>query len=145
MNSRFCLRLTLVEQAEDKPYSVLSKITITANEVSTNRYKQYAEAGLEYVGRQILLEALKGSKGFQDYQVLITDNLPQVGEMAAYDPTTGAGLKVEISCRRLGEDTGRNIVLHLGKQASGIIDHIGRNMRSLTAEERDKVQKIAPF
>ncbi len=142
VNNRFCLRLTLVEQAEDKPYSGLSEITIIANEVSTYRYNQYAEAGLEHIGRQVLLEMLRGAEGFEDYQILITDSFPQVKGMEAYDSRTGAGLQIKISCRRLGEDTGRDVVLYLGRQASGIIEHIGRNMRPLSAEEREKVQKI---
>lgn len=135
INGRFCLRLTLVEQAEDKPYSVLSEISMIANEVSTFRYKQYAEAGLKNLGRQVLLEMLRGSEKFQDYQVLITDNFPQHREIEAYDAKTGAGLQIDISCRRLGEDTGRDIVLHLGKQVTGIIEYIGQNMRPPTRED----------
>lgn len=142
INNSFCLRLTLVEQAEDKPYSVLTEISMIANEVSTFRFKQYARVGLEYLGRQVLLEMLRGIEKFQDYQMLITDNLPKHMEMKAYDPKTGAGLQTSISCRRLGEDTGRDIVLHLGKQVTGIIEYLGHNMRPPTKEEWEKFQAI---
>jgi hypothetical protein len=142
IKNRFCLRLTLIEQAEEKPYSVLSEILMVANDVLTFRYKQYAEAGLEHLGRQVLLEMLRGSEKFRDYQVLITDNLSQNRKIEAYDAKTGAGLQIDISCRRLGEDTGRDIFLHLGKQVTGIIKNIGQNMRPATREEWEKLQKI---
>lgn len=142
INESFCLRLTLLEQAEDKPYSALTEISMIANKVSALRYKQYEGIGLAHLGRQVFLEMLRGIENFQDYQILITDNLPKHIEMEAYDPKTGAGLQIRISCRRLGEDTGRDILLHLGKQVTSIIEDIGRNMRRPTKEEWEKLQAI---
>lgn len=142
VDDSFCLRLTSVEQAEDKPYTVYSELTIVANEVATSRYRQYERAGLEHVGRQVLLEMLRGSDVFTDYQVWITDNFPQTRVMEAHDPKTGAGLLVEIVCRRLGEDTGRNVVFNLGRQVSGIITQNGLNLRTLAKDEMEKVNII---
>ena len=63
---KFCLRLTIVEQAEDKPYTCLTEINLIANDVATSRYKEYEEVGLDFVGRNILLEALRSSQEFAD-------------------------------------------------------------------------------
>jgi len=143
IEEKFCLRLTIVEQAEDKPYTCLSEVNLIANDVATSRYNEYEEEGLDFVGRQILLETLRGSQEFSDLQILITDNFPQKREIVVYDPKTRSNLDVAISCRRLGEDTGRDILLNLGRQVSGIIDHILHTIRPLTEEEKSKVIEIA--
>lgn len=139
----FCLRLTIVEQAEDKPYTCLTEINLIANDVATSRYKEYEEAGLDFVGRQMLLETLRGSQEFADLQILITDNFPQNKEIVVYDPKTRSRLVIVVSCRRLGEDTGRDILLNLGRQVSRIIEHMLRTIRPLTEEEKSKVIEIA--
>jgi len=143
IEDRFCLRLMLVEQAEDKPYTCLTEINLVADDVATSRYKKYEAVGLDFVGRQILLETLRGSQGFADLQILITDNFPQTKELVAYDSKTRLRLDVMISCRRLGENTGRDIVLNLGRQVSGIIEHMLLTVRPLTQEEKMKVIEIA--
>lgn len=139
----FCLRLTIVEQAEDKPYTCLTEINLIANDVATSRYKEYEEAGLDFVGRQMLLETLRESQEFAELQILITDNFPQNKEIVAYDPKTSSRLVAVVSCRRLGEDTGRDILLNFGRQVFGIIEHMLRTIRPLTEEEKSKVIEIA--
>ncbi len=143
IEEKFCLRLTLIEQAEDKPYTCLTEINLIANDVATSRYKEYEAVGLDFVGRQILLETLKESQEFGGLQMLITDNFPQTKELVAYDPKTKSRLDVVISCRRLGEDTGRDVILHIGRQVSGIIEHMLHNVRPLTQEEKRKVIEIS--
>ena len=142
IEDKFCLRLTIVEQAEDKPYTCLTEINLIANDVATSRYKEYEEVGLDFVGRQILLETLRGSQEFANLQILIMDNFPQNKEVVAYDPKTRSRLDAVISCRRLGEDTGRDVLLNLGRQVSGIIEHMLRTVRPLTQEEKSKVIEI---
>lgn len=139
---RFWLRLTLVEQAEGQPYCVLTEVAMLCNEVATSRYQQYAGAGLEAFGRQVMLEMLWQSKEFCDIDILITDNLPHTREVHAHDPKTGSQFEVEITCRRLGEDTGKDVLLHLGRQVCGIIEELQRRRRPLTSEELMKVEAI---
>lgn len=142
IEDHFCLRLTLVEQAEGKPYTVLSEINMIANDIATLRYRQYEKASLEHVGRQVFLEMLRGCQEFGRLQVLIEDNFPKHGGVVVHDPKTGADLKVEITCRRLGEDNGRDIVLNLGDQVLHTIGQILRTLRPLTLREKAKVMQI---
>jgi hypothetical protein len=139
---RFNLRLTLVEQEEGQPYTVLSELNIRANPIATGRYRQYAKQGLDFIGRQVLLEMLRQSKRFADLQVLITDNFPQKRSVDGHDPKSGAAIHVDIFCRRLGEDTGRDVILHLGKQVSGIVEHLGHSLRPLTDAEQKRLARI---
>jgi len=138
----FFLRLTLVERAKDKPCTVVTEVIMVANDVATSLYKEYEAAGLERFGRQVLLEMLRGSEQIANCQIPISDSLPQVLEFKACDPRIGAGLIVEITCRRLGEDTGRDFVVNVGTQVSGIIGHICDVLRPLSPEEQREVREI---
>jgi hypothetical protein len=136
------LRLTFVIQGEARPYCVLAEVHILCNDIATARYKQYADIGLEPFGRLILLESLCSMKKFAECEVVLTDNFPQTRKMVAYDSKTRAQLNVAITCRRLGEDTGRDILLHLGHHVCGGIDQMLRRGRPLTPEERRKLAQI---
>ena len=142
IQGHFCLRLTIVEQAQDKPYTVVSEINMIANDIATSHYRQYQKAGLEHVGRQVLFEMLRGCQEFGQLQVLIEDNFPQHRVVEAHDPKTGAGLNVKITCRRLGEDTGTDILLNLGDEVSHAIGQMLRTLRPLTPQEKAKVMQI---
>jgi hypothetical protein len=142
VEDRLFLCLAAVEWAEDKPYTVLTEVTIVANEQATRRYKQYEAAGLEHFGRQVLLETLRGSEEFASCQILITDDSTQTLELELHDPRTGVGLHVELACRRLGEDTGRDILVNVGTQVSGIIEQIHRTLKPLSADESKKILEI---
>jgi hypothetical protein len=138
----YWLRLTLVIQGEGQPYSALAEARISCNDVATARYKPYAEAGLEPFGRLLLLEALRAEKGFAEFQVVLTENFPQTREFVAYDSKTNAQMNVTITCRRLGEDTGRNLLLRLGRQVCGTIDQMQQRGRPPIAEEQRKIAQI---
>jgi TIR domain len=109
------LRLTFVIQGEARPYSVLAEVHILCNDIATARYKQYADVGLEPFGRLILLESLRSMKEFAECEVVLPDNFPQTRKIVSHDSKTKSQLNVTITCRRLGEDTGRDILLHLGR------------------------------
>ena len=141
-DGRFWLRLTLVEQAEGQPYSVLTEVVMLCNDEATSRYQQYAKAGIEPFGRQVLLETLRGTKEFCDLDVLITDSLTFIREIGVYDSKTNVGFEVKITCRRLGEDTGKDILLHVGRQVCDITQQLQRSRRRLTPEELRKVEEI---
>lgn len=141
-DGRCWLRLILVIQGEAQPYSVLVEVQMLCNDIATARYKQYVEAGLEPFGRLLLLEALRGEQRVADLEIVLTDNFPQSREFVAYDSKTHAQLNVTITCRRLGEDTGRDLLLHLGQQVCGTIDQMQQRGRPLTPEEKRKIARI---
>ena len=142
VGGRSWIRMTLVEQAQNMACSVLTEVTLLCNEVATARYMQFERAGLESFGRQVLLESISQAGEFKESTILLTDSLPRTHTMVLADPRTGIRLDVTIACRRLGEDTGRDILLHVGSQVVGIIDRIRRSERPLTQKEIRKLGKI---
>lgn len=136
------LRLTLVEQAKDQPYSVLTDVFMLLNDSATSRYRQYEKAGLDFIARDLFLELLVGTEEFAKLDILIGDELPQRQEITAYDPKTRSGFDVTVICRRLGEDTGRDILFHVGRQIKQIYEQSRANHRPLTNEEFAKLMQI---
>lgn len=142
LNGKIWFRLTLSEHANDQPYSVLTDVFILLNAVATSRYHQYAEAGLDFVGQDIFLGLLTFDEEFANLDILIGDDLPQKKEKIIYDPKTHVGCEVTIVCRRLGQDTGRDILFHVGRQIRQIYEHSRSTHRRLTGEESRKVKEI---
>lgn len=142
VEEHFYLQLTFVAHSESQPYCVLTEVKMRCNEITTARYKKYADAGLAFVGQLIVLECLRGTEELDNLDIIITDNTTQTKEFRAYDSKTEAGLDGVVICRRLGEDTGRDLYFHLGRQIAGTIDQIQHRTRPLTQEERAKVKEV---
>lgn len=51
----FSMRITMVEQAKDQPYSVLTEIRIIANDVATGGYLKFAEADIDWIKRGAII------------------------------------------------------------------------------------------
>lgn len=142
LNGCIWFRLTLSEHANDQPYSVLTDVLMLLNAAATSRYHQYAEAGLDFIGQDVFLELLTGDEKFANLDILIGDDLPQKQEISAHDSKTDIGFEVKIVCRRLGQDTGRDILFHVGRQIRQIYEHSCSTHRPLTREELQKVKEI---
>jgi hypothetical protein len=140
VDDRFHLRFTLVEQALTEPFSILTEILIMANKTATERYRQYEAAGLDWVGRQVMLEAL--GWGEKDLFFILDDQFPQAKELQAVDPKTNIGFEVMITSRRLGNDTGKSILLNLTARLETIRDSQRQTLRQLTRNEMAQLLKI---
>ena len=142
LDNRLQLRLTAVQIAMDNPYTVITEIRIIANEILTRRYSQYEDAGLDWVGRMLIFELVIGVENFLDKMVLIVDDLPATQKLQAIDPRSGIAAEVIITCRRLGADTGMDILVPVGRIASNIIESMRRRMRPLTEAEHVGINAI---
>jgi hypothetical protein len=141
-DGNYWLRLTLLIHGEAQPYSALVEMHMLCNDVATARQKQYAEAGLEPFGRLLLLETLRSEERVTALNIVLTDNFPQIRKLVFYDAKTNAQLNVTITCRMLGEDTGRDHLLHLGYQICNTTDQMQHRGRPLTSEEKRNLTRI---
>lgn len=140
------LRYTMLEQAKDQPFSVLTEVVVDANEGATRRYKQYEEAGLDWVGRQVVFEAL-GASGEQDFFMILDDQFPQVKQFHAPVQGTTLAYTITITCRRFGEDTGKSVLLNIRARLEAIRESQRSTLRTTTPEETAVLLKIvtSPF
>lgn len=141
-DDRFHVLLTMVEQTEDQPYTVLSEISIIANDTATRRYLQYEEAGVGFFGRELILGAVRQLDGLEDMTMLLEDQMPKTKTLGWTDPDLGVQFEVEVTSRRLGEDTGRDILLHLGTQIVQILEYRKERIREPTEEELGRIREV---
>ncbi len=124
-NSNFHLRLTLVEQTEEQPYSVLSVVELVANKNATKIYEELEAKGKEKLGRRQIVGALVSAiRGGLDLSVQLEDQFEKGLVVQVRDKKIGADYLARISARRMGEDTGRDVLVHLGNQIIQIYQHM---------------------
>jgi hypothetical protein len=141
IDDRFHLRYTMIERATEQPFTVLTEIVIEANDVATRRYRQFEEAGLDWFGRQMVFEFLAELQG-EDFFLMLDDQFPQVKELVTLDPKFGLGYEVTIVCRRLGEDTGKSVLMNVRARLEAIREAQRSTIRQPTPEEKERLIKI---
>lgn len=112
----FFLRLTMVEQAEDKPYTVLCECELIANEAATARYLAFQKEQLDWVERAAIVEMTAASLREGEHHFVIDDQFPKVYRGALVDSALGAAYKLEVFARRMGEDNGKAVFFDYGEQ-----------------------------
>lgn len=121
----FHIQLTLVEQTVEQPYSVLSVIEIIANEEATKIYKTLEDSGKGEQGRRqivgVLAEAIKNGLPMS---IQLEDQFEKARIVELKDKSSNAQFLVRVSTRRMGEDTGRDVLVHVGNQIVQIHQHM---------------------
>lgn len=115
----FCLRLTLVEQAVDQPYSVLTEINIIGDEIATSRVIEHVSKGEREYSHYEIISLLHREIAIKDFlRVTLDDEFPQFfhGNLRCLNPERIYDIR--IASRRLGQDTGRDILLDVGGQVA---------------------------
>lgn len=114
-NGLFMFRFTFVDHGSQVPYVVLTEILAIANEIATELYKKHVSDGKEWLGRYpIILMLSKFAEESNNLQLIIEDSFPQKAEFTLRDSKLGASYDVFVTSRRLGEDTGKNVLVDFG-------------------------------
>ncbi len=110
-DGHFIMHFLFAQHSERMPYTIVTEISVLTNPEATRRYNRYADAGLDWYGRQVLVAVIAPLAEKEDIRVLLTDNKPQTLNFHMHDPKTGGQLELIISCRWLGEDTGKDVLV----------------------------------
>ncbi|MCG1024967.1 MULTISPECIES: toll/interleukin-1 receptor domain-containing protein [Dehalobacter] len=139
----FVLYIDSISFAKDQAWSILANATIVANDKATKRYKEYVDIGLDWVMKINVLTifAENFSKG-QELKLLIKDNNRVTQEITVVDSKLGYEFKLIVSIRRLGEDTGKDILFNYGSILEIIASSSISRSRKLTNEETLKLFSI---
>jgi hypothetical protein len=138
----FFLRITMVEQAKDQPYTVLSEIEARANEVATARYLTFQEEDLGWIERLAIIGMISTSMNEGNHQFIIDDQFPQVRSGVIRDRKSGAAYEITATARRLGGDTGKAVFFDFGSQVKQISEGLEHTLREPTADEGEKIQRL---
>ena len=124
-NGLFAVRLTISEQAKDQPYTCLTVVTIMCSEEGTERYlEKEAEGEGEVARREIVGCLVKCVDGGLELRMWLDDQFEKSLVMTVPDEETGSEYWISVMSRRLGEDTGRAILLRTGDQIRQIHRHM---------------------
>lgn len=138
----FHLRITLLEHAVEQPYSVITEIVVEANEAATERYKEYAEEGLDWFGRYLILEMLGNLRQDDELYFVLEDSLPKGRRFNVTDPKTGMEYEVYVNSRRIGQDNGKDIFVDWGSQLHDLIRSFAEEAKKLPLEVKAKIVEV---
>jgi len=141
-DGRWVLRVTVVEAPGDMPCSVLTEIVVRGNAQATKRQEEYERRGFADFGRTVVITAFAEIVAKRKVFLALGDNFPQTSGSTLHDPRTGITYDMLISARRLGEDTGKDIVVDCAGLLEAILKSISANQRPLTEKERAELADL---
>ncbi len=142
VNGRAFLDFALVQTAASWGHSILWSIMITASELATKRYKQYVEADLEWVGRFLMLEQVIDFVDKGEMRLGLDSGIPKERRLTIHDPKLNIGYELVISARRLGHDSGKDIIVDCGVLFTEVYNQVKSAMRKTTPEETQRLLAI---
>jgi len=139
---RVAVFITIVQQNVDQPYTVLSRVTVFLNEVASRRHIDLVEAGAEGVARQLVIESVSEMPQLDEFRVLLSDAEPVTKEIGVRDSNVGLEYRVRAEAQRLGEDSGRDLMVPVGRVLQGLATQTRGRLRELSPEERRLAREI---
>ena len=138
-DDRFVLRITFIRQEENFPCTVLTEVVLVANEAATKRHNVYVDAGFDWLGRQLMVEAVAELVAKADLRLRLEDATPVKFGGEILDSRTGRGYQVSGASRRLGEDTGKDILVDPNALFRNLLDAERATLRKLTKAEHERL------
>jgi len=113
LSGLFSVRLTYVEQAQNQPYTVLTVVTIMSSPRATEIYEEYSVSGKGSEGRFRIVSKLHDFlERTEDLRPRLSDQFEKTMVATVAGEDLGEEYQVHVSARRLGEDTGRDILVN---------------------------------
>jgi hypothetical protein len=113
VDGSFAIMLNFIEQAKNQPYTCLTSIEILCSKFATKQYESKKKLLSEEHARayivQVIHEYFQSHSNFRPQLVKERENITNV---LVNGSKTGEEYLVRIGVRRLGEDTGRNILVN---------------------------------
>jgi TIR domain len=135
----FRMTYTLIETSAGWPFSLLTEVILRCNEVVTRRYQEYVKAGLDWLGRMVLTEALIDLAEADDIRLILDDQFPKLFEGRIQDSKRNAVYEITIKCRRMGEDNGKDQLVNVTNYLRQIRDFSRQASRKPTREELERM------
>ncbi len=129
-DNSFLIRLTYVEQAQGQPYCVLTTIEIVCSPKVAEIYQPNSPTNEGVEGRLYILEAiLTGLEMESDIRPRLSDQFEKTVVRTVDGKKRGEMYFVKISVRRLGEDTGGDILTNSTNLVRQTVEHMHKVLR----------------
>ncbi len=136
----YVLRLTFVDHANNIPYVVLTEISIIGNEVASQHHAIQNKEGKEWIGRYAVLLALGDfAKKNNELQLIIEDSFPQKTNFLLGDPNRDVYYSVIVTARRMGKDTGRDVLIDYGNHFITVVEQLKKTIKDFPETFSDYV------
>jgi preprotein translocase subunit Sss1 len=138
----FHLRFTIINSVTSLNMTLLAEVVVVCNEVITARQEQFHNAGLGWLGRMVISEAVFEFGAHDDFRVILDSTSPERIKGAIRDSKIGAEYSIVTTCRKLGEDNGKDQLVNISNYLKNIREHMRATSRKPTHEEHQKYLKI---
>ena len=135
LDDRMLLTVNSVFFYNSQPFSVISRVRILGNEETTERYREFRGQGLEWFYAYTTIYALAHAEKIQSCQVHLIGDRPDEQTIVVKDKQSRKALQTRIWCRRLGQDTGKDVVFRYGTIFEALSETLMARQRKLTLEE----------
>ena len=133
------LRITIVEHYRTPPVTGLTTIYVSCNDAATRRYRIFEREGFDSLGRDVILEALAEFAANEELFLLLEDQHEKSFDFGIQDVKRGIRLEVHVTSRRLGEDTGKDLLVNIGGQLKTVRDSARASATKLSPEEAQRL------
>ena len=132
-------RLTIVQEAIDQQFTILSLISILTDDEGDKNYHQLlVEAGTERANAEFISLAIDSLTQSHDVRIVLTD---QFERAEAFSCVTDSGTyEIIVSSRRLGLDNGRDVIVDIGSQ----LVELAKGMRSVLERPPSNLSPQSP-
>jgi hypothetical protein len=133
------LRIIIVEHYRTPPVTGLTTISVACNDLATRRYRIFDREGFGSVGRGVILEALAEFAAKEELFLLLEDQHEKSFDFGIKDDKKGIRLEVHVTSRRLGEDTGKDLLVSISGQLSTVRDSARASTAKLPPEDTQRL------
>lgn len=117
------MRMVLLDHSPQFPYSCYTEVRFAFDRATSNWFRAQLKADQgEYARLQILGVLAKCLAEVGDLRILLPDQFPKHKSLECADESSPIRFMVEVEARRLGEDTGRDILFDVGSQLTKIYE-----------------------
>lgn len=142
INGLFALEITMVEQAKNEPYTILTTVRVVGNEIATKYYHELKKVGLDWFHRFTVLTKISEVADDKNTQLLLNDETKKEAKIHIQADDIDIHWSVHIESRRLGKDTGKSILIRIGGQLNLVCTSLSTTLRQLTKQENDLLKQI---
>ncbi|MDQ2046029.1 toll/interleukin-1 receptor domain-containing protein [Pseudoalteromonas sp. 20-92] len=135
VNGNFALIINFVEQAKDQPFTVLTNIELLASPAATLKYHQISQAENEEVARASIITTVHNYLSRKsDLKPRLSSEYENVERLEIPGDEVHEIYSLRIGTRRLGEDTGKDILVNVSNLILQAHEHMTSVLKSPVTE-----------
>lgn len=139
IDDKLTVRIIIVEHYLAPPVTALTTIGVSCNYVATQRYRLFHLEGFDSFARGVILEVLAEFAEKEKLFMVLENQYEKTFDFGIKDDKTGIRLEVHVTSRRLGEDTGKDLLVNIGGQFITVRDSARAAATKLSPADTQKL------